>query len=168
MFHVRNVLDSNTLLLVNFPFARVRELSPCKGKRVGIHRDHFVPRPRIKNRKQKNIKLMHASGYHESNVCVSGGACGPPFSLKTILPVAENASVIVRVVLSRQACRRTGVCACRYPRPAVCGSQQRCEPLRQQFIRRVRLDGAGCLPTATGLAAGEAVGEKGEESDNAL
>jgi hypothetical protein len=32
----------------------------------------------------------------------------------------------------------------------------------------VPLDGAGCLPTAAGLAAGEAVGEEGEESDNAL
>jgi hypothetical protein len=35
----------------------------------------------LKTENRKNIKLMHASGYHESNVCVSGGACGPPFSL---------------------------------------------------------------------------------------
>jgi hypothetical protein len=47
MFRVRNVLDSNTLLLVNFPLRAFAS----SGKRVGIHRDHFVPRPRIKNKK---------------------------------------------------------------------------------------------------------------------
>ena len=31
-----------------------------------------------------------------------------------------------------------------------------------------RLDCAGCLSPATGLAAGEAVGEEGEEGDNTL
>ena len=32
----------------------------------------------------------------------------------------------------------------------------------------LRLDCAGCLSPAAGLAAGEAVGEEGEEGDNAL
>ena len=32
----------------------------------------------------------------------------------------------------------------------------------------LRLDCAGCLSPATGLAAGEAVGEEGEEGDDAL
>ena len=34
--------------------------------------------------------------------------------------------------------------------------------------RKVLLDSACCLPTAAGLAAGKAVGEEGEESDDAL
>ena len=43
----------------------------------------------------------------------------------------------------------------------------RCEPCRGS-LSKVPLDSAGCLPTAASLAAGEAVGEKGEEGDNAL
>ena len=35
-------------------------------------------------------------------------------------------------------------------------------------MSKVPLDCAGCLPTAAGLAAGEAVGEEGEEGDDAL
>jgi hypothetical protein len=84
-----------------------------------------------------------------------------------VLPVAENTSVIARVVLSRQACRRTGFRACGHPRPAVRDSQW-CVSICGSSLSRVPLDSAGCLPTAAGLAAGEAVGEEGEESDNAL
>jgi hypothetical protein len=53
MFHVRNVLDSNTLLLIKVPLRAYASSRPAKEReRVPIV-IIFVPRPRIKKTKKQ-------------------------------------------------------------------------------------------------------------------
>jgi hypothetical protein len=53
MFHVRNVLDSNTLLLIKVPLRAYASSRPAKEReRVSIV-IIFVPRPRIKKTKKQ-------------------------------------------------------------------------------------------------------------------
>jgi hypothetical protein len=85
MYRVRNALASDTLLLIK-PHLRAYASSRPVKERVRIRHSRRRPSRAIENRKTKTIKLMHASGYHESNVCVSGGVCSPPRLSQIILP----------------------------------------------------------------------------------
>lgn len=109
--------------------------------------------------RKENKKLMHASGYHESNVCVW---VAPPPS-HVILPALSVATA--RCGLQRQRKRLLFW----HSRPVVCDSQVVCE------FGGDSVSGVPCLDStcrgfaaAAGLAAGEAVGEEREEGDDAL
>jgi hypothetical protein len=66
---------------------------------------------------------MHASGYHESNVCVAGGACSPPFSPSNHRPRGKTTSVIARVVCCDRHVASGFAVPGRHPRSANRNSQ---------------------------------------------